>query len=127
MGAGPSRWGGLGVNGGYKTSYGWLVDIYEEFRDGVRESGEEWADGLLPFWNWGCNRFSCVQCMDPGLPISTFEEGTIYPQSYTLDGFFELWLKDVDILNYEGVTLEGTEIVNPFTRKKTTVSKRKRT
>jgi hypothetical protein len=64
--------------------------------------------------------------MDSGLPISTFEEGTLYPQSYNLDEFFELWLKDVDILNYEGVTLEGTEIINPFTGKKTTISKRKR-
>ncbi len=117
----------IGLDGGMKSDYGGLVESYEAFVDGAREYGEEWPDGLLPFWNWGCNMFSCVACMDPSLPISTFEEGTVYPQSYNFDGFFELWLKDVDILNCDGVTFEEVEFINPFTRKKAITKVRKRT
>jgi len=111
----------IGLDGGFTEIYGSLVDIYQDDLE-----RPEWRRGLLAFWAWGATIYSCVDCLDPDLRIATLEEGKIYPQTYTLNEFFEMWAEGVNILNVEGVTFEKVEIMNPFTQKKATISIRKR-
>jgi hypothetical protein len=111
-GFGPNN-GIIGVEGGHASDYGDLVATYRLLADDFERGG--WEATLLPFCGWGCATLSCVMC-DTTLRICTFEEGEIWPQRYTLDGFFEMWLNGTDILaNDPDVFFEDKEFRNPFT------------
>jgi hypothetical protein len=72
---------GLVANGGFGPGYGILglvggaVDEFDETavdsylarpRAGAEDRRWQWPRGLLPFCNWGCQIYSCVDCR-PGL------------------------------------------------------------
>lgn len=124
-GFGPG-YGIIGVEGGYVSDYGNLVETHGVLKQDQESEGREWPSGLLPFCEWGCNIFSCVDCHDERHPVYTFEDFAVRPQRYTLDKFFELWMIGVDILAYEPSEVERVEITNPFTGKRDTVSKHRR-
>lgn len=124
-GFGPG-YGIIGIEGGYASDYGNLVETHGVLKQDQESEGREWPSGLLPFCEWGCNIFSCVDCHDIRHPVYTFEDFAVQPQSYTIDKFFELWMSGTDILAYEPSDAERVEITNPFTGKKETISKHRR-
>lgn len=73
---------GLVANGGFGPGYGLLglvdgaVDEFDETavdsylarrREVAEDPRSHWPWGLLPFCNWGCHIYSCVDCR-PGIP-----------------------------------------------------------
>jgi hypothetical protein len=124
-GFGPG-YGIVGVEGGYISDHGHLAEIYATFRRGEESEGGEWQNGLLPFCEYGCNIYSCVDCIDPDHPVYAVEDGEASPQHYTLDRFFELWLSAVNVLSPGPRDTESIEITNPFTGRKSTISRRRR-
>jgi hypothetical protein len=75
---------------------------------------------------WGCNIFSCVDCSDEQHSVHLFEDFDVHRQGYTIEQFFEMWMKGEDLLSHQIDESETVEIINPFTRKKTRVTKRRR-
>lgn len=124
-GFGPA-YGIIGVEGGYASDYGNLVETYKVLKNGHESDGNKWKRELLPFCEWGCNLFSCVGCADDRNRVYIFEEGAVRPQGCTLVEFFELWMNDTDILSSDPVKTEDVEIVNPFTKERHTISRRRR-
>lgn len=116
----------MGLEGGCSSDSGTLVDCYISFkaRDNGGTSG--WKTGLLPFCNWGCAIYSCVDCTDTAYPVFTHEDSGVWPEQYTLFEFFEMWLKGKVLFSQENVEVLTQEIINPFTRKKTTIMTRRR-
>jgi hypothetical protein len=58
----------------------------------------KWPTGVLQICDWGCNNYSCVDCIAPPNPVLTFEPGGIdepMEQSFvkTRDSL-ESWLRD---------------------------------
>ncbi len=60
-GFGPA-YGIIGVSGGYESHFGNLVETYEQLKGDSALQGLQWNEGLLPFCEWGCGIFSCVDC-----------------------------------------------------------------
>lgn len=126
-GFGPGRGGCLiGLKGGYESDFGTLVETYEQLKGDQELEGKEWKTGLLPFCEWGCNIFSCVDCNEAHHPVYSFEDFGVRPQHYTLHDFFKMWISGVDILSHDAADSESAEIVNPFTDNRTRVTKRKK-
>jgi hypothetical protein len=123
-GFGPS-YGILGLAGGYASDYGTLVEFYHLMRSDHQRAGSEWKPGLLLFCEFGCNIFTCVDCNQSQYPVSVFEEGEVWPPSYTLEDFFKRWIAGKDLIS-DGVETESIEIINPFTHKPTRLKKRVR-
>jgi len=124
-GFGPG-YGVIGLEGGYASDYGNVVETFQLLKSDQVSEGQEWPKGLLPFCDWGCNIFSCVDCNDPGHPVFTFEDFAVTQQNYTLDRFFELWMSGADILSCDRAEVDEVEFTNPFTGEKGTISKRRR-
>jgi hypothetical protein len=124
-GFGPG-YGLIGVAGGCESDFGDLVGTYQVLKQDQESEDRVWPSGLLPFCEWGCNIFSCVDCNDARHPVYTFEDFSVRPENYNLDKFFELWMCGVDILSYESAEPESVEITNPFTGKKGIISRRRR-
>jgi hypothetical protein len=124
-GLGPG-YGIIGVAGGHPSNLGTLVETYEEIQKGAKYLGLDWRPGLLPFCEWGCNIFSCVDCTDANHHVFTSEECRVHPERYQLEGFLSMWLNGVDILNCDHSQRQTVEIINPFTRQKTRVSRAQR-
>jgi hypothetical protein len=124
-GFGPG-YGLIGVEGGYESDYGDLLATYRVLKQDQESEDREWPTGLLPFCEWGCNIFSCVDCNDARHSVYTFEDFSVRPENYSLDKFFELWISGVDIQSYGSAEAESVEIINPFTGKKEIVSKHRR-
>ena len=101
-GFGPGRGGTLiGVEGGYASSPGTLVEQYEDIIRGAEYLGLSWPRSLLPFCEWGCNIFSCVNVGDPDFGIYLAQDCDAQMQHYNLSKFLEMWLQDIDILDVE--------------------------
>ena len=125
-GFGPGRGGSIiGLEGGYASDFGTLLRTYGQCMNDHALEGRLWKASLLPFCEWGCNIFSCVDCQDSHYPIFLFEEGDVFPRNYSLQDFFKLWIEGVDILSYEGLASETVEVTNPFSGHKIPVTKRK--
>ena len=125
-GFGPGRGGCLiGVRGGFEGTLGTIVAEYEGMKDGAKYLGLEWPAGLLPFCDWGDNISSCVSCIENRGAMYIAENCHIRRQSYDLDGFMEMWVNGIDILGSEASETLSSEIVNPFTGRKTTIRSRK--
>lgn len=126
-GFGPG-YGVIGVEGGYASVFGSITETYDLLKSDQEAAGLKWQQGLLPFCEWGCNIFSCVDCSRPPHVVYQFENFTASRQNYDLDKFFELWMDGVDILSYgvsDSEESEEIEFTNPFTGKKDTISKRR--
>jgi hypothetical protein len=120
-GFGPG-YGVIGTVGGHASNLGTLVESSVQMRKGADYLGLKWNAGLLPFCEWGCNIFSCVNCEDPGNRVFQSDKCNARPQTYNLEEFFEMWLSGVDILDSGNSKGKTAEIINPFTRSKTHVS-----
>lgn len=116
----------MGLHGGCDSDSGTLVEAYLSFRAPGESETTAWREGLLPFCNWGCAIYSCVDCADPAHPVFTYEDSGVWPERYGLSGFFEMWLQGNVLRSQEHVDIVTREIINPFTGKKTTVSARRR-
>jgi SMI1 / KNR4 family (SUKH-1) len=126
-GFGPGRGGSLiGVKGGYASDFGTLVETYEQLKDDFALEGKEWRFSLLPFCEWGCNIFTCVNCNDSNYQVYLFEEGDVSPKHYTLQDFLQMWIGGVDILSYEAAASEIAEVTDPFTGETSRVTRRKK-
>jgi hypothetical protein len=125
-GFGPGRGGSIiGLKGGYASDFGTIVETYKQLNEYQESEGKAWKVGLLPFCEWGCNLFSCVDCNDPHF-VYLFEDFDVHPKYYSLSDFFKLWTDGVDIFSYEGTGTEAVEVINPFTGQKTHVMRRQR-
>jgi hypothetical protein len=123
-GFGPGRGGSLiGVKEGYASDFGTLVETYEQLKRDFTLEGKQWRTTLLPFCEWGCNIFTCVDCKEPAYPIYLFEDGDVSSKHYTLQDFFEMWIGGVDILSYEATASGTAEVTNPFTGEKSRITK----
>ncbi|MBN2581923.1 MAG: SMI1/KNR4 family protein [Planctomycetes bacterium] len=119
-GFGPG-YGIIGVGGGHASDLGTLARACHEIQRGAAYLGLPWKTGVLPFCGWGDNIFSCVDCNDMHYPVIQSEGCRTRVQDYTLDDFFSMWLDGADILNIGNPPKRKTTIVNPFTRKNTSV------
>lgn len=116
----------IGLPGGCASDSGDLLDTYDEFRTHGESKGGPWKHGLLPFCNWGCAIYSCVDCTDSSFPVFTHEDSNIWPVRYTLSEFFEMWLNGKVEFSQEDAEIVTNEGTNPFTSEKVTFSTRKR-
>lgn len=114
--------GVIGMRGGYASDFGDIVETYAQLKSDQEYEGRVWKHGMLPFFEWGCNKFSCVCCTEPNYPIYTFENFGLEEEGFTLDVFFEKWI-DGEGDPEQGKTSTDVlevEIINPFTGEKTT-------
>jgi hypothetical protein len=116
----------MGLEGGCASDSGDLLKAYREFETSGESENEPWQPGLLPFCNWGCAVFSCVDCTDPSFPVHTHEDSGVWPEGYTLSEFFEMWLQGMVEFSQEGVEVVTKEGTNPLTGEKMTISARTR-
>jgi len=116
----------IGLHGGCASDSGTLVDAYLSFKAAGESETSAWQERLLPFCNWGCAVYSCVDCTDPAYPILTYEDSGVWPERYSLSRFFEMWLQGNVLRSQEHVEIVTREIISPFTGKKTAVSARRR-
>jgi hypothetical protein len=120
-GFGPG-YGIIGVGGGHRSNLGTLVETFTEIKRGADYLGLRWNPQLLPFCEWGCNVFSCVDCSDPGNPVFSSDECKVHPVNCGLEEFFRMWLDGRDLFSEGGPMRRVVEITNPFTGKKTRVT-----
>jgi SMI1-KNR4 cell-wall len=116
----------MGTQGGCASDSGTLVEAYLSFRTDEEYQTGPWKVGMLPFCNWGCAIYSCVDCADASYPVFTYEDSGVWPERYSLPEFFEMWLKGKVLHSQENVKVVTKEVANPFTGKKMTLSGRRR-
>ena len=119
-GFGPG-YGLIGFDGGAQSDYGSIAETYWQLRTDQEALGKQWPGELLPFCDWGCNIFSCVDCSSTDAHIHTFDAGKLSRCKYTLSNFFEMWLEGIDILAVSDEASVTRRVTNPFTGKNTTV------
>lgn len=125
-GFGPGNGGSvIGLHGGYASDFGPLVETYEQLKGDHALEGKQWGASVLPFCEWRCNIFTCVDCREADYPIYLFEEGDVSPTHYSLQDFFQMWIEGADILPY-GRASDSAEVTNPFTGRKSRVNKRRK-
>lgn len=103
------------------SNLGTLVETHRQVMEGAKYLGLKWKIELLPFCDWGCNIFSCVDCSDSGPTMCLSKECNARRQDYTLEDFFNMWANGVSILDRDTAPRTAAEIINPFTHKKTRV------
>ncbi len=113
-GFGPG-YGVIGIEGGAESDYGSLIGTYEQLKTDQEMEGNEWRKGLLPICDWGCNTFSCVDCSDPVFSMWKFENFDVRHQEISIEEFFDMWIRGVDLLSLESDGFVEKEITNPFT------------
>lgn len=118
-GFGPG-YGIISTNGGYEPYQENLVELYKSVQQGSQYLRLQWRPKLLPFCEWGCNIFTCVDCTDYNAVLYQSEECAAKKLKYRLEDFFEMWLDGIDILNNDRPPPKAIEGVNPFTKKKET-------
>ncbi len=99
-GFGPG-YGLIGLPGGAGSDYGDIVETYHQLRSDQEEMDGNWPSEMLPFVDYRSNIFACVDCESEEHYISIFEDFELWEQEYTLDEFFEMWVKDIDALDYD--------------------------
>ncbi len=107
----------IGVDNGCQSTLGDLLKTYRVFEENGL-GGREWPKGMLPFCDWGCFTFSCVDCMDHRFTISTLYESYLVKHWYSIAEFFEMWVEEKEILDVDNdVKYITKQIRNPFTGK----------
>ena len=125
-GYGPGRLAKIvGVQGGFAASAGTLAAVYDDLRRGAKYLGMEWRSCMLPFCDWGCAMFSCVDCNDAQSEIYFCEECRTQPMGFGIEGFIQRWLRDEDLLECAQWEEKTTEMINLFTKKKMMVKGRR--
>lgn len=121
-GFGPGL-GLVGLKGGYESDPGDLVALHGVTIAERKKSKSKWPPTLLQFCDWGCTMYACVDCKDPGSPISLSFGDIIERQDYTLDKFFELWMEGVNLMAYKA-TFKRITMRNPFNGQPMTIKQR---
>ncbi len=101
--------GGFGPRGGRIIGLtvaacddGTLLQAYQAHKDSARYWwNTEWPDSMLPFCDWGCKVYSCVDCKVANLHIHVARDAHPWPQPYNLDDFMRMWLVDVEMLDLD--------------------------
>lgn len=125
-GFGPG-YGLIGISGSALSDFGTLGDTYHQLKSDQEAVGNQWPQAVIPICSWGGNIFSCVDCSTAQGQMLVFEDFKLWPQDYCLEEFFEMWLRDEDILSHGDAYGEvKVEIDNPFSGTKGTVHSRKR-
>jgi hypothetical protein len=116
----------IGLKDGHLSSYGNLVEIYSAYQVFKQSEGKTWPTGLLPFCEWGCNGFECVDTTDDLNLIWSLDHGRAWRETYSLHEFFEYWMdgKKPPVSDLEMVE---HQIINPFTRQPAIVRAHQRT
>jgi hypothetical protein len=111
-----------------------VVELYSELRSDHAEGPSwKWPAGLLAVVDWGCNIFSCLDCLTPSAPVLTYEyvggplENSIVPTHYGLESWLQDWLAGVDVFEslYEHAPELDRVITNPFTKAPTVIKGRR--
>jgi hypothetical protein len=101
------------------------VDIYSDMRRGdPTDPSWNWPAGLLPFCDWGCNIYSCVDCTGSPYPVVTYEyvegpmEHSFAPTRDSLESWLRDWLAGIEVFEpvYEEAPESDRVIINPFTK-----------
>ena len=116
----------MGLEGGCASDSGTLVETYFSFRSVDEYETGPWQAGLLPFCDWGCATYSCVDCFDSDYRVFTYEDCGAWLEQYSLSEFFEQWLQGKVHFSEDNVEVLTKDFINPFTGKPQTVSLRKR-
>lgn len=121
-GFGPG-YGIIGTREGYPSSHGTLVELYRVFQEGEALEGKTWPEGLLPFCEWGCNIFTCVDCEDRPHFVFHCDEGSVSPHRYALEDFFDGWIRGADVFSVRDAVTRAKprRIINPFTGQPDTI------
>jgi hypothetical protein len=85
--------------------------------------GGKWRQGLLPFCEWGCNTFSCVDCYDASFPVYLRDEERVLPQQPSFEHFITAWLDGAKLM--AGGTMASATLANPFTKREDRVHRRR--
>lgn len=110
----------IGIGAGHRSDLGDLVEAYHQVSAGTNYLGRTWKMGLLPFCGWGCNLFSCVDCVEDVGLIYLSEECVPYMQKCTLKDFFEKWIAGASILDSHRSRGRSVKGINPFTKREMT-------
>jgi len=136
-GFGPG-YGVIGLEGGFASDYGTLVEAYLTLQPTLVEGylalmkgkalpDESTSRTLLPFCEFGCNMYACVGCDDGECSVYSLEQGELFREKYKLQQFLEMWIDGIHYSSQqEGVEVVEHEIINPFTREKAIVRERRR-
>jgi hypothetical protein len=116
----------MGLQDGCVSDSGTLVEAYLGFRAGQDYETGPWKLAMLPFCNWGCAIYSCVDCSHAPYPVFTYEDSGVWPEQYSLPEFFEMWLNGKVLFSQENVEVVTRKGTNPFTGEKMTISGRRR-
>ena len=106
-GFGPG-YGLIGVESGYSSDFGFLLETLQVLKEGQEFDGNEWPIGLLPICEWGCNIFSCVQCLDKNLSIFDVDNSKLSKRPFTLTSFFQTWIDGKPILAKNNRSTRGS-------------------
>ncbi len=96
-GFGP--FGGVdGVEGGYASEAGMLVE-YAQWRDEPLPDGfPAWTPGVIAFCDFGCAMWALLDCRTPEGRVHFLDQSTLHPLDLSLGRWFELWLAgDLDM------------------------------
>lgn len=118
-GFGPGA-GLVGVEGGHTDVDGRTLGASYA---ALRSRG--WPEGVLPLCDLGDAAWSCLDGRSSDHRILTMNQGEVTQTTFTLSSWLAAWVSGVNIEN-ETFDLEDAVIVNPFTKKPTTVKRRAR-
>ncbi len=102
-----------------------LVNLYFRMQqDDPNDPSWKWPAGLLPFCDWGCNIYSCLDCVRLGNPVLTYEhvQGSMHQSFVPTRDAFESWLRDwlAGLEVFEPVYEHAPELdrpgINPFSQ-----------
>jgi len=80
-----------------------VAGLYRSFRSPDPEDPSwSWPEKLLPLVDWGCAIRSCVDCIDPSLPVIRFDPNSdasamLRPEGYSLEDWLAAWLEGKDL------------------------------
>lgn len=84
----------VGLPGGYESSWGDLVQTWL-----VMQEDNNCQQGWLPIIDWGCARFSLIDCDDLGMV--TLYEGEFHHEAYSFRDLLTRWL-DGELPDFRG-------------------------
>jgi len=125
-GFGPG-YGIIGLREGYTSDFGDLVETYNQLKNDYAMEGKKWPEEMLPYCEWGCNIFTCVDATGEG-QVYTFADFLLSPVHCTLETFFQLWMSGRSIweFNKSDANDESISFVNPFTGDRESIRRRGR-
>ena len=123
-GFGPGL-GLIGVEGGYASDFGDIVARTDNSGPTIAKQAAYGGETCSRFAS-GDAIYSLASGAIRPSQIHTLADFNLWPQDYSLDGFFEMWMSGIDILSHNHTPGEvDVEFINPFTGRKETLKKRR--